>query len=108
MSKYINLDKLIAHLQDEVKRCEVPLNSRAHGKTLAYGTELGLKMAVAFAQTLSDADSVEVVRCKDCVKKDTSNCAMWYDCEKCKGQWSWCNPNDYCSYGERSKADDDR
>ena len=46
-------------------------------------------------------DFVEVVRCKDCVKKNTPNCAMWYDCGKCKGQWSWCNPNDFCSYGER-------
>lgn len=50
------------------------------------------------------ADVVEVVRCKDCIKKDTPNCAMWYDCGKCKGQWSWCNPNDFCSYGERSES----
>lgn len=49
------------------------------------------------------ADVVEVVRCKDCKHYKTPECAMWLECCTCGGQWDWCNPNDYCSYGERSE-----
>lgn len=66
MSRYIDADKLISHIKDEIKGCATPVGDRANGKTLAYGTELGLKMALSFAETLPTADVVEVVRCKDC------------------------------------------
>ena len=56
MARYIDADKLIAHLKDEIKECEIPLGSRANGKSIAYGTALGLKSAISFAETLSTAD----------------------------------------------------
>ena len=58
MPRYIDADKLVAHLEDEIKGCEIPLGSRANGKGIAYGTALGLKSAISFAQTLSTADVV--------------------------------------------------
>ena len=78
--------------------CDYNTNISGNGKVrLVYSD--GAEIKCSFFESRTDV--VEVVRCRDCVKKDTPNCAMWYDCEKCKGQWSWCNPNDYCSYGER-------
>lgn len=58
MPRYIDADKFIAHLKDELKECEIPLRSRANGKGIAYGTALGLKSAISFADTLSTADVV--------------------------------------------------
>ena len=58
MARYIDADKLIAHLKDEIKGCEIPFGSRANGKGIAYGTALGLKSAISFAETLSAADVV--------------------------------------------------
>ena len=46
-------------------------------------------------------DFVEVVRCKDCIKRNTPDCAMRYECSRCGGQWSWETDYSYCSYGER-------
>ena len=56
--RYIDADKLIAHLKDEIKGCEIPFGSRANGKGIAYGTALGLKSAISFAETLTTADVV--------------------------------------------------
>lgn len=58
MARYIDADKLITHLNDEIKGCAPKFGSRAGGKSIAYGTMLGLKMAISFAETLSTADVV--------------------------------------------------
>jgi hypothetical protein len=60
MIRYIDADKLIHHLEDEIKGCEPPFGGRANGKSIAYGTMLGLKSAISFANTLPTADVVEV------------------------------------------------
>lgn len=49
------------------------------------------------------ADVVEVVRCRECKNYKTPRCAMWFNCSFCGGQWDWCSPNDFCSYGERKE-----
>lgn len=54
--RYIDADKLIAHLKDEIKECEIPFGSRANGRSVAYGTKLGLQSAISFAETLATAD----------------------------------------------------
>lgn len=67
MARYIDADKLIAHLKDEIKACKPVFNGRANGKSVAYGTELGLKSAISYAETLATADVVpksEVIPCK--------------------------------------------
>ena len=56
--EYIEREKLIRHLEDEIAGCEVPAGSRANGKSIAYGTELGLKMAKSYVETLPTADVV--------------------------------------------------
>ena len=70
MPRYIDADKLIAHLKDEIEGCKPPLGGRANGKSIAYGTILGLKSAISFAETLSTADVVpkseEGAECPTC------------------------------------------
>ena len=43
-------------------------------------------------------DAVPVVRCKDCYKRDTSWCLMYY-------ARLGTEDNDFCSYGERKDGD---
>ena len=56
MARYIDADKLIEHLKDEIKACEPSVGSRANGRSVAYGTKLGLQSAISFAETLATAD----------------------------------------------------
>ena len=56
MARYIDADKLIVHLKDEIEGCKPPFGGRANGKSIAYGTILGLKSAISFAETLPTAD----------------------------------------------------
>lgn len=43
-----------------------------------------------------------VVRCKDCAKRDSEDCAMFYRCN-CGEQHTWETDDDFCSYGERKE-----
>lgn len=62
MARYINADRLIAHLKDEIEGCCEPhYGGRINGKSVAYGTVLGLKSAISFAETLSTADVVKEI-----------------------------------------------
>lgn len=47
-----------------------------------------------------EIEMAEVVRCQRCAKRNTPDCAMWYQCEVCGGQWSWETDEDFCSRGE--------
>ena len=88
MSRYIDADKLIDRLDTD-----------------EYGMRLP-KAVVGLTKVLLDEaptiDAVSVVRCKECKHNKTSDCAMWYEDVTYEMQYSWNNPNDYCSYGERS------
>lgn len=80
MNRYIDADALLSKLPDD----------------LPY--KASVKMVLMQSPTV---DVVEVVRCKDCKFRKTPDCAMWYECSRCGGQWSWENNYDYCSCGER-------
>lgn len=56
------------------------------------------------AKQIADAptvDAVPVVRCENCRKRHTWECAMHYESEDGKEQYGWENDNDFCSWGER-------
>ena len=59
---------------------------------------------ISCVEAVHTADVVEVVRCKDCIKRNTPECAMRYECSRCGGQWSWESDYSYCSYGEKRDA----
>lgn len=55
--------------------------------------------------TAPTVDAVEVVRCKNCRKRHTWECAMHYESDDGKEQYGWENDNDFCSCGERKEGD---
>lgn len=56
-------------------------------------------------ETEQAIDAVEVVRCENCRKRHTWECAMHYESEDGKEQYGWENDNDFCSWGERKDGD---
>ena len=86
MARYIDADKLIAHLKDEIKECEIPFGSRANGKSIAYGTALGLKSAISFAETLSTADVVPKSEVENSMPVDVSEALKQRAVEKAKAE----------------------
>lgn len=94
MARYIDADKIISHLNDEIEACG---NTDINCRPINYGTYLGLKSSKSFVETAETADVVEVVRCKDC--------KYFSEIQHC-GILGFCEPNEYCSRGERRKEDD--
>ena len=57
MARYIDAEKLIEHLKDNIEECETP---NVVNEPVAYGTVLGLECVLSYAETLPTADVVEV------------------------------------------------
>ena len=87
MSKYIDADKILSHLNDEIEGCEDP------------DVYFGLQYARSIVETAEAADVIQVVRCKDCAIPHN----RWTGCPKLNGLVT--PPSFYCSYGERRKED---
>lgn len=51
-------------------------------------------------------NAAPVVRCENCRKRHTWECAMHYESEDGKEQYGWENDNDFCSWGERKDGDE--
>ena len=94
MPKYVNADKIIEHLNDELEGFEDP---DVYSQPVAYGTYLGLQYARSIVETAEAADVIQVVRCKDCAIPHN----RWTGCSKLNGLVT--PPDFYCSYGERRK-----
>lgn len=85
MPRYIDADKLYSR---------VKTHTNPYGKpTIDYDS--GVKV-LNMIKTESTADVVEVVRCKDC--------KYFSEFQHC-GVLGFCDPNEYCSRGERRKGD---
>ena len=97
MSRYINADKIISHLNDEIEACG---DYGVYFRPVTYGTYLGLKSAKSFVETAETADVQEVVRCKDCIYRDPEDKKC--DCSfQAKGGIFPMDDDDCCRYGER-------
>ena len=92
MSRYIDADKIISHLNDEIEGCE---DCDVCFRPVTYGTRLGLEYSKSLVETAEAADVVQVVRCKDCAVPHN----QWTGCPKLNGLIT--PPDFYCSYGER-------
>lgn len=51
-------------------------------------------------------DVVEIVRCKDCKHRNTSNCSMYWESDDHTEQYSWENDDDFCSWGKKKDIED--
>ena len=98
MPKYVNADKIISHLNEEIEACG---DCDVCFRPVTYGTRLGLEYSKSLVETAETADVQEVIRCKDCKYfYQDSNIKV------CK-HWNCHSTTDgaYCSYGERRKED---
>lgn len=99
MPKYVNADKIIEHLNDEIERCG---DYDVCFKLVTYGTRLGLEYSKSLVETAETADVVQVVRCKDCIHRDPEDKKC--DCSfQAKGGIFPMDDNAFCSYGEKVK-----
>ena len=57
MPRYIDADKILSHLNDEIEACGDP---DGNNEPITYGTMLGLLSAKAFIETAETADVQEV------------------------------------------------
>ena len=94
MPKYVNADKIIEHLNDELEGCR---DCDVYSQPVVYGTRLGLEYSKSLVETAETADVVQVVRCKDCTVPRN----QWTGCPILNGLVT--PPDFYCSYGERKK-----
>lgn len=103
MPKYVNADKIISHLNDEIEGCG---DCDVYSQPVAYGTRLGLEYSKSLVETAETADVVQVVRCKDCIHRDPEDKKC--DCSfQAKGGIFPMYDDDFCSCGERRKEDID-
>ena len=101
MSKYIDVDKIISYLNDEIEECG---DCDVYYQPVVYGTRLGLEYSKSLVETAEIADVVRVVRCKDCIHRGPEDKKC--DCSfQAKGGVFPMDDNDFCSYGERKKED---
>lgn len=57
-----------------------------------------LNGVIYMAQRIEEAPSIDIVRCKECVKRMRDDCPM---CNGCKLDRVPTEDDDFCSYGER-------
>lgn len=93
MAKYIDADILPKLFDEEYKKTiKLIEDGETHLDNLAEGFSEAARVVTFVA--LTTADAVEVVRCKDC--------RYFSEIQHC-GVLGFCEPNDYCSRGERRK-----
>lgn len=97
MSRYIDADELIRHLNHEI---QYGVDIDIH--PVEFGTYLGLISAKSFVKDAPTADVQEVVRCKECKYAIEGDVVFGY----CRKHGIHClSETDFCSYGERRKGD---
>lgn len=99
MTRYIDADKIIEHLNDEIEGCK---DCDECFRPVTYGTRLGLEYSKSLVETAETADVVRIVRCKDCIHRDPEDKKC--DCSfQARGGMFPMDDNDFCSYGEKVK-----
>ena len=99
MPKYIEREALLKTLKHRVKGQEHHISN---------GVNMALSLIEDYVKAIPTADVVEVVRCKDCEKWDTSNqfltscaCTRW---SLSRTSPRLTRPDDFCSFGKRKEV----
>ena len=99
MPRYIDADKIIEHLNDEIEACG---DCDVDFQPVTYGTRLGLEYSKSLVETAETADVVQIVRCVDCIHRNPEDKKC--DCSfQARGGIFPMDDNDFCSYGEKVK-----
>lgn len=96
MSRYIDADELIRHLNDEI---QYGVDIDIH--PVEFGTYLGLLSAKSFVENAPTADVVEVTRCKDCKFYRPYNKPVEDFDGRCFARECETDEYDFCNYGEK-------
>ena len=70
-----------------------------------YESDAVTMKGVKIINQFPEVDAVPVVRCKNCRKRHTWECAMHYESDDGEEQYGWEDDNDFCSWGERKDGD---
>lgn len=76
----------------------------AYGGGADNNTVIWYGDVLSFINEAPSVDTVPVVRCRECRNRYTTHCSMYYECDKCGGQWDWTSDDDFCSYGEKKET----
>ena len=96
MSKYIDADKIIYRLKDEMDYGMGDIDTHP----VQYGTYLGLRYAKSLVETAETADVVKVTRCKDCkFYEPYDNPPEDFD-GRCFARGCETDEYDFCNYGD--------
>lgn len=70
----------------------------------AQGMQMVINACIEFLDNAETIDAVEVVRCKDCKRRGTENCAMTFNTED-NGYYltDWTSDDGFCSWGKRKE-----
>ena len=93
MPKYINADELMEIIKTHHYMLADAINSRDYGM-----------FTTGIEQAINETESVEIVRCKDCICNDYWGRCTWL----CKNYYGdpFCPDKDfYCKYGERKETE---
>lgn len=93
MSRYIDAEALVERLKFKRDTDGIEQNKYA-----------GLECAIAQCKKAPTADVVEVVRCKDCERRYTTDCYLWYGSVGDTDYLIASSDDFYCSYGKRSEV----
>ena len=80
MPKYINADKILSHLNDEIEACG---DYGVYFRPVTYGTYLGLKSAKSFVETAETAYVQEVRHGRWMYCGKLSGHDHWWQCSEC-------------------------
>ena len=91
MPRYINVDKIIEHLNDEIEECG---DCDVYSQPVVYGTRLGLEYSKSLVETAETAD-VQEVRHGHWIEKNLDNFRkVECSCSIC----GWSGAENYDSY----------
>lgn len=79
MARYINADKIISHLNDEIEACSDP---DVYSQPVAYGTYLGLQYTRSMVETAETTD-VQEVRHGRWISNELGGYKWAYYCSEC-------------------------
>ena len=96
MSKYIDADKIIYHLKDEMDYGMGDIDIHP----VEYGTYLGLLYAKSLVET---AETVEITRCKDCKFYEPYDKPSEDFDGRCFARECETDDSDFCNYGVMRK-----
>ena len=102
MSRYIDADKIICHLKDEMDYGMGDIDIHP----VEYGTYLGLRYAKSLVETAETADVVKVTRCKDCKFYEPYDKPSEDFDGRCFARGCETDKYDFCNYGDEKGGEE--